>query len=151
MTEQTISPGGKSRNKSRNKSKNKNKNRKLLFLFLLSAIITGSIIIPLEHAPTFTLCIFRNITGYPCPSCGMGRGFLMMGRLEIASAWGYNIMSPLVFPAVSILWLSSTADLLTNRDKTIEYFNKYKKIIVPVVVLIAALSWVNNLFINPHF
>jgi hypothetical protein len=43
--------------------------------FLISgAILAGSLLISAEKVP-FRLCMFYNLTGYPCISCGFTRGF----------------------------------------------------------------------------
>jgi hypothetical protein len=36
------------------------------------------------------LCIFKRITGLPCPSCGMTRGILAMLGGDLAGGWAFN-------------------------------------------------------------
>lgn len=47
---------------------------------------------PRIEAPT--LCLFRHLTGRPCPSCGTTRMVLALGRGELRTAIAFN---PLVF------------------------------------------------------
>lgn len=49
---------------------------------------------------SFSPCVFRNLTGLPCPGCGMTRGFVAMGHGRLSEAWGQNALSPLFFVAV---------------------------------------------------
>ena len=48
------------------------------------------------HLP-FTPCIFRNLTGLPCPGCGMTRGFVAMGHGRIGDAWRANPLAPFAY------------------------------------------------------
>lgn len=45
-------------------------------------------------------CMFKKITGYPCPSCGMTRAFCSISRGNFAAAFGYNILSFILYPFV---------------------------------------------------
>ena len=35
-------------------------------------------------------CVFKEVTGYNCPACGMTRCFVYMSRLDIGAAWWMN-------------------------------------------------------------
>ncbi len=42
-------------------------------------------------------CIFRNVTGLPCPGCGMTRGFTAMSRGQFEAAVRANPLSPAAY------------------------------------------------------
>lgn len=42
-------------------------------------------------------CIFRTITGLPCPFCGMTTAFTFMARLQVAQAFDAHVLGPLVY------------------------------------------------------
>ncbi len=42
-------------------------------------------------------CIFRTITGLPCPFCGMTTAFTFMARLQVAQAFGAHALGPLAY------------------------------------------------------
>ena len=46
------------------------------------------------------LCLLKNLTGYPCPTCGLTRGSLSFLKGNIIQAWLYN---PLLFSILGIL------------------------------------------------
>lgn len=46
------------------------------------------------------LCPIRALTGRPCPSCGMTRGFLYMMRRDVRNAGRANRLAPLAFAAL---------------------------------------------------
>jgi len=46
------------------------------------------------------LCVFRRVTGIPCPGCGLTRSFAFFMHGDWMSALQANLLSPLVFLAV---------------------------------------------------
>lgn len=49
------------------------------------------------------LCPIRNITGLPCPGCGMTRAFLSLAKFDLAAALEYHPLFwliPLIFIVV---------------------------------------------------
>ncbi|MBA4387462.1 MAG: hypothetical protein C0404_05735 [Verrucomicrobia bacterium] len=46
----------------------------LTWLVLSGLALAGSFVVSTQRIP-FRLCMFNNITGYPCISCGFTRGF----------------------------------------------------------------------------
>ncbi len=54
------------------------------------------------------LCLLKNLTGFPCPSCGMSRAMVMIVRGELVEAFRFNLMSlPLFFGAATFMSVSS--------------------------------------------
>jgi hypothetical protein len=47
-------------------------------------------------------CIFRNLTGWSCPGCGMIHAMLAMAQGQFGAAWNFNPASFLVAPI--LLW-----------------------------------------------
>ncbi len=45
-------------------------------------------------------CMFKKMTGLPCPSCGMSRAFCSISRGRIADAFDYNPLSMLLYPII---------------------------------------------------
>jgi hypothetical protein len=45
------------------------------------------------------MCLFKRITGLPCPTCGTTRGMMHLLHGDVVGAWLYN---PLVFTVLSI-------------------------------------------------
>ena len=48
-------------------------------------------------------CAFHNITGLPCPSCGLTRSFHSMAHLHFNDAFGLNWMGPVLFTGILLL------------------------------------------------
>lgn len=45
----------------------------------------------------FDLCLFKNLTGLPCPGCGLTRSFACLAHLELTKAFRYHPFGPLFF------------------------------------------------------
>jgi hypothetical protein len=45
----------------------------------------------------FTICGFKNLTGLPCPGCGLTHSFCAIGKGDLASAFAYNLLGPPLF------------------------------------------------------
>jgi len=43
-----------------------------------------------EALPALPLCPFHEVTGLPCPGCGLTRAFCAIGHAEFARAWAFN-------------------------------------------------------------
>ncbi|NLZ47488.1 MAG: DUF2752 domain-containing protein [Clostridiales bacterium] len=61
---------------------------------ILAAI--GAVSILFGHITNRSICLFYNITGVPCPGCGMTRAFLHLFKGNILQAFKYNPLFPLV-------------------------------------------------------
>lgn len=50
-----------------------------------------------------TFCLFKNLTGAPCPGCGLGRAWLAMAALRPAAALAWHPLFWLVVPVAVVL------------------------------------------------
>ncbi|MDB5082360.1 MAG: hypothetical protein JWP00_4284 [Chloroflexi bacterium] len=57
-----------------------------------------------------SLCLIRNITGQPCPACGMTRAMSALLKGQVKTAARYNL---LVFPASAIATALYIKDIYT--------------------------------------
>ena len=126
------------------------------FYLLLTLLFCGGGILFLFDTPfsplgTNTLCLFRNITGVPCPGCGMGRGINHLLHLEFVEAVYINPLSVFVLPAIilTVCWMAS--DFLLGREtlfkiylRVDKYFaaNKMAKALIAIIIL---FEWVWNI------
>jgi len=94
----------------------------LLFVYLI-CFVTGIISIVaevntlclLDKLPD--LCVFKRLTGYKCPGCGMTHAFLCLGKFQFTEALRYNIFSVFIFfgGLIRLIHLRSFQFTLSNR------------------------------------
>ena len=74
-------------------------------LFLWGAILLAGVGYGLFCARTGRgiPCLFHKLTGLDCPGCGMTRAVLSLARSDIAAAFGYNAIWPVILGY--LLWV----------------------------------------------
>jgi Protein of unknown function (DUF2752) len=71
---------------------------------LASAALVGAAVLPdraVEDGPV--VCLFRRVTGSPCPSCGLTRSWQALGHGRVSDAFRFHPFGPLTM--VLALWL----------------------------------------------
>jgi hypothetical protein len=102
---------------------------------------------------TTTLCWFKNVTGYNCPSCGTTRAVATLLQADVLKAMQQNPLGivVLLIMVVAPLWI--TADLVTQKDSL---FQKYQQTevfmrkpwVAALMILLILLLWYWNLTKN---
>ncbi|GDX53208.1 hypothetical protein LBMAG27_22550 [Bacteroidota bacterium] len=87
-----------------------------------------------------TLCMFKLITGIPCPGCGMGRATLELFNGNISQSFQYNILCiPFTIGIVSSLfWM--IFDLINNKETFFCFLkmnlkSKYKILLISIIMI----------------
>ena len=78
----------------------------------LSAVLAGSVLLPLPgaggsigHLPS--VCPFYNLTGLPCPGCGLTRAFVCLGHGQWLESLHWHPLGWLVYGVFLLLWFRS--------------------------------------------
>lgn len=73
--------------------------RRVIHILLLSlGIVLLAVLFYLLAAAGIGLpCLFHKFTGLLCPGCGNSRAAICLLRLDIAGAFGYNLLFPVEF------------------------------------------------------
>ncbi len=114
--------------------------RSVLGTILLLVIVFSFVFDP----STYNLidCYFHNITGLPCPSCGLTRSFHSMSHLRIAEAFQLNWMGPLLFALLSISCLQLIITSVSGRFVVLPYSSKLG---VVILIFVWVLAWLLRL------
>lgn len=60
------------------------------YKFILLLPLCAGFFLRVSQLPQKSLCLFKLLTGFDCPGCGLTRAFLLILRLEIFSALELN-------------------------------------------------------------
>lgn len=92
---------------------------RLLALYGL-VMLTGVFVVSVWLNPTggdyFTICGFKNLTGLPCPGCGLTHSFCAMGKGHLLAAFGFNLLGPVLFLIFALVWFRSACVLLNKTS-----------------------------------
>ena len=83
---------------------------------MLGGVFLISIIYHPGGGNYFTICGFKNLTGLPCPGCGLTHSFCALGKGHLREAIGWNLFGPPLFLLFAALWVRAILVLL-NRHR----------------------------------
>jgi hypothetical protein len=94
-------------------------------------------------------CVFKRITGVPCPTCGATRSVLLLSQGDIGNAFSMNPLTALGLVAAVPFFLYSIVTLvfnlprmgfiLTDREKTVVHGTVFMLLVVQWAYLIFTL------------
>jgi Protein of unknown function (DUF2752) len=104
---------------------------------LAMAVVWFALRLPWPH------CMFLEITGHPCVTCGATRATIAFFHLDFRTAWRWN---PLVFGflcGVSIFDTYAFAVLITRapRLRVVDFTSKQKRFFRIVVIALLLSNW----------
>ncbi len=116
-------------------------------LLIIALIFLISLVVAPFEQERFTICLFKNAVGVPCPSCGMTRAFLFLGHGQIAKATALN---PLALP-VALLLLVQGARLFSRlawqRDYRLQLSPFVFSIVLATAIAIVLGTWLFRLLL----
>lgn len=116
----------------------------VILVVVVVALQLTTRLLPPSDVPV-SVCLVRNITGLPCPSCGMSRGFHAMATWRPVEAFHFNIAAPLVYPASWLLLMLGLVDLTARPGLFDRLWRRVKRPVFWGVVGLMAASWLINL------
>ena len=113
-------------------------------IFLISLVLAG-IYIRLSgqafETVYFLPCIFKGVTGIPCPGCGMTRACLAILQGEFSTAWRYHPVSFLLIGlSILIVFQPEYAQETWGAISLIK-----QEIIVSILILLCLGLWLVDL------
>jgi hypothetical protein len=96
-------------------------------------------------------CIFHDLTGWPCPSCGMTRAAteFMRGHLPAAFRWNPLVFSSLCALTIFNLYASLVLVAGRRRVRIALVTRGERNLMRAVIVGLLALNWLYLLVANP--
>lgn len=87
------------------------------------------------------MCSFKNLTGLPCPGCGMTRACLCLMRLDFAGAIYYNPFSYLVIGGLAFVSMNESVELIFRKKISYGWLVRHKKIILTCLIILLVANW----------
>jgi hypothetical protein len=133
--------------------------KKKLYLLILGLAFTGYSWVILNHyllktdKPTLNICLFRQATGIPCPSCGTTHAVLSITKGNFRQALNENILG---FPVALMLVIFPVWILIDLIRKKESFYQFYfwaesflrKKLVAYSAVALFLANWGWNIFKN---
>ena len=125
------------------------------FLFALSLAGYGwlvwNVIEGSRHSLLPSVCLFKEVTGLPCPSCGTTRSLLLLMNGEFRASLMMNPFGFLLAAAVVVIPLWITSDVLRRSDSFYRCYLRTEQLLLrnkPLALCsaaIVALNWCWNI------
>lgn len=100
---------------------------------------------------TFRFCIIKNVTGYPCPSCGTTRAVSLLLEGKITESVLLNPFGIVIAIIMTVFPLWVLADIVLKKDSFYKAYKKAESVIrkpwlASVLILLVLLNWIWNLY-----
>ena len=95
---------------------------------LILSLLIGSYVI-IASLFSSTICLFKNITGIPCPGCGLTRAYLALFDGNLNEAFKYH---PLFFLPIVLIII-----LIYNKIRINRYIINDKIIMICIIIILA--------------
>lgn len=131
--------------------------RNKLYSLLLIACLAGFIYlfytIHYSDSEKFNVCIIKNVTGFPCPSCGTTRAVSLLLNGKFIASLLLNPFGLLVAAIMLFCPIWIVMDVILKKDTVVKAYKKTEAVIrkpyvgIALIVLVF-LNWIWN--INKH-
>ena len=111
-------------------------------VFLWLSALLGAAVFSRLVGKELSICIFRNVTGYPCPSCGSTRGMIAILQGHI---WQGLCLNPVFIPAFLLVlaWLGMR--FLLGMQARLLMTRREKWLLIAAGSLLTVAQWLYNL------
>ena len=105
----------------------------------------------ISNESDFGVCLFKQVTGIPCPSCGSTRSVLSLLRGDFAGALFWNPFGILIMLILIISPAWMIYDIVLRKESLYIFYNrseqffKRKWIAIPAIILVL-LNWIWNIY-----
>ncbi|UCE66322.1 MAG: DUF2752 domain-containing protein [Candidatus Zixiibacteriota bacterium] len=93
-------------------------------------------------APHLPNCIFHEITGFPCPTCGGTRSLIALSQFDLVSSFMLNPLVPLFALGLILFSLLFLVGAVTRRSVKIKLTERGKRILRYSVFFLFAMNWI---------
>ena len=125
-----------------------------LYLFILIACASGYIYLLYNlyysKSNQFSVCMIKNVSGFPCPSCGTTRAVQLLFKGDFIASVLTNPFGIIVSGSMVFLPFWIVCDVLLKKQSFYDFYNKIEavlkqKIIAIPLIIIVILNWIWNI------
>lgn len=124
--------------------------RNLLIIFIISGGYVFLWFSALTNSDyTYTVCMVKNVTGYACPGCGMGRASIELFKGDLRESLHYHWWAvPFhIMALTAFFWV--LRDLFTGSDSFWKFITKpVKPWALAVILILVAANWCRALYLG---
>ena len=92
-------------------------------------------------------CVFKGVTGIPCPTCGATRSALFLSHGDLPASLGMNPLFSIVLLGAGFYFLYSTVAYLMNLPRIIVTLSAYEQRVARIgIIVIVMANWTYLLF-----
>lgn len=129
----------------------RNKLYSLLFIACLAGFIYLFYNINTLQSQTFRVCIIKNVTGYPCPSCGTTRAVTLLLEGRILESILLNPFGIIVAIVMTIFSFWVVLDIILKKETFYFWYKKTevtirKPWLALILILLVLLNWIWNIY-----
>ena len=122
-------------------------NFKIKYLIIILLLMLGYFFLLTQGIPeNRTLCIFKNITGVPCPACGSTRATVLLFHGHLLNSLLLNPLGLLtnVFILISIIWM--VCDIVRDRETFLPFLKTdWNNSVKAAVFIVLVANWIWNI------
>ncbi len=129
--------------------------RNKLYSLLLIACLAGFIYLfynsyALQSQP-LRVCIIKNVTGYPCPSCGTTRAVTLLLEGRITESILLNPFGILVAVIMTVFPFWVLTDIVLKKDSFFSWYKNTEATIrkpwlTVILIVLVLLNWIWNIY-----
>ena len=121
----------------------------LVAFAIITAVLVTSVVWHPADDGGFVLCLFRNMTGLPCPGCGLTRSFCAIAKGHVERGFAFHGLGPALFLVAVVYWMRGVAALAGLRGAVARFDETVMRWRLPFAVLAALLAtWVLRLAVD---
>jgi hypothetical protein len=132
------------------------KKNKLYFFIILACFVGyGWLYFSLQHQyeiqnSEFSVCLFKNITNIPCPSCGTTRAVMEIYKGAFGKSVLLNPFGILVALIMLVCPIWIAYDYLSKKDSFYQFYIKSEKVlqrkkVYITLLILVLLNWIWNI------
>ena len=129
----------------------KNKLYSVLLIACLAGFIYLFYTIHTSQSDRFRTCIIKNVTGYPCPSCGTTRALLLLMEGKIIKSIYLNPFGVIVAIIMTIFPIWVLIDIFFKKETFYFWFKNAEATIrkpwfALILIMLVLLNWIWNIY-----